>query len=278
MVRDELKELGKSEALHEKRTKVAEMLHSEVALSLFPVKGGMPDVCRVQLKEADSNYFTKIMEGEAFDSPDKKRRSELRPVDVLVLEHHAWTRHEMELKRGQFKKEGRGGDDKFLQYLQDVSNYIFRYVNVQEYKTNCQKTAMAQVLNQGKGLNVEEIDVFKARVCSELTSDDTEMSTCQDKFDSLMGDADARKATTQAALLLAEAATPKKHKENQRLDAYMVILKREKPIGMMVFGRVKRAKQALAGLKAGRNDVLMKQVGHKPCTLTPKPSTQNTQP
>ena len=103
MVRDKLKELSKSEALHEKRTKDAAMLHREVELSLFPVKGGMPDVCRVQLKKADSNYFTKIMKGEAFESPDKKKRSELRPVDVLVLEHHAWTRDEMELKRKQLE-------------------------------------------------------------------------------------------------------------------------------------------------------------------------------
>ena len=51
----------------------------------------------------------------------------------------------MELKREQFKKEGRGADDKFLQYLRDFSSYIFTCVTVQEYKTNCQKTAMAQV-------------------------------------------------------------------------------------------------------------------------------------
>ena len=52
--------------------------------------------------------------------------------------------------------------------------------------------------------------------------------------------------------------------EDQRLGVYMVILKREKPGGMRVFSRVEKAKHSLASLKAGRHDVLIKQVGPKP--------------
>jgi hypothetical protein len=110
------------------------------------------------------------------------------------------------------------------------------------------------------------------RVYSELTGDDAEMTEIQDQFDCLMGDAAARKDVFEAALLLAEAASPspvKRAKQpDQCLDAYVDFLKRNKIGGLEVVSMIEAAKEALASLKAGRHKALSEQ-GHKDAAKRP---------
>ena len=106
----------------------------------------------------------------------------------------------------------------------------------------------------------EAIDVFKDRVCNELSGKDAQ--GVRNRFESLMEGDTARKNVAEAALLLGQLEI-KGRRTCTSMENYFEHLQDTKVSGMAVVSKLERATKALASLQAGRHDGLSQEASKR---------------
>jgi hypothetical protein len=182
---------------------------------LKPVKSRKEDILRVQMREREGTWLTRILNKSLETElvlPSAKNRLSLPAPERRVIENY-----ECFVKSTERLKV-----DEAYALLDYIKESVFIMVSI----PTDTRMARNMIMGQGKGKNTAPVDIFKAMVCFNNIHDDKEQDAVLNQWDRLSDDV-GRKVLESACLLLAQAALSQRPRKNCEIDLLEDYLKED---------------------------------------------------